>query len=220
MGCTWRADLGQCHLTFVNLIQASLSAAAVNARWACRKKKNLFVCFFSSLTKLDGGIAWSRPELHVQERCGLWVIKGKYCLMKACHCLALGILCRIAKRTYVNATCFGCWETSFGFHLTLWATLRGEGGDIKTATVYLHDWNITCNVNANLEVVFWLQDFIVVSPGDCISSLSCHLVTSLCRYLVISSLRHFIVSSCIYISCHLQFNCPHVLALSIYFRRS
>lgn len=129
MGCTWRADLGQCHLTFVNLIQASLSAAAVNARWACRKKKkNLFVCFFSSLTKLDGGIAWSRPELHVQERCGLWVIKGKYCLMKACHCLALGILCRIAKRTYVNATCFGCWETSFGFHLT---KASGGGGGHK-----------------------------------------------------------------------------------------
>ena len=30
----------------------------------------------------------------------------------------------------------------------------GGGGDIKTATVYLHDWNFTCNVNANLEVVF------------------------------------------------------------------
>ena len=32
---------------------------------------------------------------------------------------------------------------------------------IMTAAVYVFDWNFTSNVNANLDVLFWLQGLVI-----------------------------------------------------------
>ena len=67
--------------------------------------------------------------------------------------------------------------------MTLW-TIILWGGYITIDAVHVFNWDFICNVNVNLDGIFWLQD---LSLNSALQLLPCNFVTPLRHFTITSS---------------------------------